>query len=223
MLIAGFPAGSFQANCYVLAPQAGGQCVVVDPGQDAAAPLAEVLEQHRLTPAAVLLTHGHLDHIAGAAQLCRSADVPTYIHAADEHLLDDPMAGLSDQLRRHLTGFDLSELRPPQVENFDDELTAAGLRFAVDHAPGHTQGSVVLRIAAASDGDGARSELLFTGDTLFAGSVGRTDLPGGSWEELRQSLRSVLLTRPDGAVILPGHGPSSTIGTERGGNPFLVG
>ncbi|WP_029137279.1 MBL fold metallo-hydrolase [Nakamurella lactea] len=225
MLIAGFPAGSFQANCYVIAAEPGGECAVIDPGENSAEPLAEVLRQHRLTPAAVLLTHGHLDHVAGANELCRSAGVPAYLHAADQHLLDDPLAGLSEPLRRQLAGMDLTGLRPPEVRSFDDSATLelAGLRVAVDPVPGHTPGSVVFRLAAAVDPNGGRPELLFTGDTLFAGSVGRTDLPGGSWDELRHSLRSVLLTRADDAVVLPGHGPSSTIGTERGGNPFLIG
>lgn len=234
MLIAGFPAGSFRANCYVIAPQSGGECVVIDPGQDSAEPLKEVLDQHILTPVAVLLTHGHPDHVAGAAALCREADVPAYLHSADQHLLTDPLSGLTQQLQQQLAALDLTGLRPPEVRSFGSDsatssrtttthLDLAGLSIVVDHAPGHTAGSVVFRLAATQGADGGRPELLFTGDTLFAGSVGRTDLPGGSWENLRNSLRSVLLTRADDAVILPGHGPSSTIGVERGGNPFLVG
>lgn len=224
MLIAGFPAGSFQANCYVIAPEAGGDAVVIDPGEASVGPLDEVLREHRLTPVAALLTHGHLDHVAGAAELCRSAGIPAYLHAADQHLLDDPLSGLSEPLRQQLAGLDLTGLRPPEVRSFQaPSVELAGLSVHVDQTPGHTPGSVVFRLTAGSDADGSRPELLFTGDTLFAGSVGRTDLPGGSWDELRLSLKTALLTRPDTAVVLPGHGQSSTIGTERRGNPFLTG
>lgn len=218
MLIAGFPSGSLRANCYVVAPAAGGECLVVDPGEGAAEPLRELLDTHRLTPTAVLLTHGHLDHVASAAEVCRSVDVPAHLHAADEHLLDDPLSGLSPELVAALAGFPLEDLRPPEVLNLQDGLTLAGLRIAVDHTPGHTPGSVVFRIAA-TDG---HPEVLFTGDTLFAGSVGRTDLPGGSWPQLQHSLTSMLLARPDDAVVLPGHGGASTIGAQRAGNPFLA-
>ncbi len=222
MLIAGFPAGSFQANCYVLAVGRGSECLVVDPGENAADPLREVLRTHDLTPAAVLLTHGHLDHIASAAEICRWARIPAHVHAGDEHLLDDPLSGLNDMFRQMLDGIPLDGLRPPDVRTLGTELDAAGLHLAVDHTPGHTPGSVVFRFQSVGDGDGARPEVLLTGDTLFAGSVGRTDLPAGSWEVLVQSLRSKLLSRPDDAVILPGHGPGSTIGAERIGNPFLA-
>lgn len=219
MLIAGFPAGSFQANCYLLAAEPGGECLVVDPGEDALDRLDALLAEHSLTPSAVLLTHGHLDHIATAAELCRRADIPAYLHPADEHLLTDPLAGLSEEIRQFLTGFDLTGLRPPQVLEVAEQITAGGLSLAVDGTPGHTKGSVVYRIEAAGD----RPEVLLTGDTLFAGSVGRTDLPGGSFAELESSLREKLLTRPDSAVILPGHGRSSTIGDERRTNPYLAG
>ncbi|GAA2013357.1 MBL fold metallo-hydrolase [Nakamurella flavida] len=217
MFIAGFPAGSFQANCYVLAAEPGGDALVVDPGQDALVRLEPLLAEHGLRPVAVLLTHGHLDHIASAAALCRSAGIPAHLHAADEVLLDDPLSGLLPELRAALAGMPLDGLRPEVVHPLGGELVAGGLRIAVHHTPGHTRGSVVFRLAAADD----RPEVLLTGDTLFAGSVGRTDLPGGSTAELTASLHDHLLTRPDDAVVLPGHGPTSTIGAERVGNPYL--
>ncbi len=221
MFIAGFPAGSFQANCYVIGADRGGDAIVVDPGEGAAAQLQSVLDEHDLRAVAVLLTHGHLDHVASAAQVCGRTGIPAYLHGADEHLLDDPLAGLSPELRSVLAGMDLSGLRPDDVGILTgvDELSLAGLTFRVDHTPGHTQGSVVYRFA----GDGDRPEVLLTGDTLFAGSVGRTDLPGGSTDELMTSIASRLLTRSDDAVVLPGHGPTSTIRAERLGNPFLIG
>lgn len=221
MLIAGFPAGSFQANCYVIGARRGSHAIVVDPGEGAVEQLASVLGEHRMRPVAVLLTHGHLDHTASAAQVCTDAGVPAYLHGADDHLLDSPLAGLSPQLRAALAGLDVSGLRPARVVGLTgvEELELAGLHLTVDHTPGHTGGSVVFRFAATDD----RPEVLLTGDTLFAGSVGRTDLPGGSTAQLMASIADKVLTRADDAVILPGHGPSSTVGAERAGNPFLVG
>lgn len=235
MFVHVFPAGALAANCYVLGatgagayPVAGewpGDCVVVDPGQDAAAPLAELLGANGLRPVAVLLTHGHLDHVAGAAQVCRTFGVPAYIHEADAAMLDDPMAGLSPQLRAGIAALlgpddDLTALRPDELRSLGGvtELALAGLTIHVDHVPGHTPGSVVYRV---SGGDEGPAEQLFTGDTLFAGTIGRTDLPGGSTSQILESIATKLLTRPDDAVVRPGHGPESTIGAERRSNPFL--
>ena len=220
MLIAGFPAGSFQANCFVVAPEAGGQCVVIDPGEDAADRLQTLLDEHRLTPVAVLLTHGHLDHMASAAAICRAADIPAYIHPADEYMLDDPMAALSAELRAALAGMPKNGFRPDQVLPLADLLEPglADLPLTVDHLPGHTGGSVVYRFA----GDGERPEILFTGDTLFAGSIGRTDLPGGSMDQELASIADRVLSRADDAVVLAGHGPPTTVGNERTSNPFLT-
>jgi len=220
VLIAGFPAGSFQANCFVVAPDAGGQCVVIDPGEDAADRLQTLLDEHRLTPVAVLLTHGHLDHMASAAAICRAADIPAYIHPADEYMLDDPMAALSAELRAALAGMPKDGFRPDQVLPLADLLEPglADLPLTVDHLPGHTGGSVVYRFA----GDGERPEILFTGDTLFAGSIGRTDLPGGSMDQELASIADRVLSRADDAVVLAGHGPATTVGNERTSNPFLT-
>jgi len=220
VLIAGFPAGSFQANCYVLAAAAGAACVVVDPGQDALIRLEPLLAEHRLSPVAVILTHGHLDHTASAAAFCREVDVPAYIHPADGYMLDDPLAALSPELQSALAGMPMGDLRPGTVIELADMLEPglADLPLTIDHTPGHTGGSVVIRVAA----DGDRPEILLTGDTLFAGSIGRTDLPGGSAARELLSIRDRLLTRGDGAVVLPGHGPASTVGAERTGNPFLT-
>ena len=221
MIITGFPAGSFQANCYVLAAEQGGDAVVVDPGEGAGDRVAAVLTEYRLRPVAVLLTHGHLDHIASAAQICAAAAIPAHLHGADDAMLDDPLAALTPELRSALTGMDLDGLRPARVQTLTGvgTLELAGLRIGVHHTPGHTQGSVVFSLAATAD----RPEVLLTGDTLFAGSVGRTDLPGGSTEQLLESIAAELLCRADDAVILPGHGPTSTIGAERAANPYLTG
>jgi glyoxylase-like metal-dependent hydrolase (beta-lactamase superfamily II) len=219
VLIAGFPAGSFQANCFVLAAEAGGPCVVVDPGQDAMTGLDALLGEHGLHPVGVILTHGHLDHTASAAAVGGKFDVPVLIHPADEYMLDDPLAALSVQLQEALSGMPIPG-RPHTVLGLGDlaELGLADLPLTIDHVPGHTGGSVVLRLA----GDADRPEVLLTGDTLFRGSIGRTDLPGGSLEQELCSIRDRVFSRPDTAVVLPGHGPQSTVGMEKSANPFLT-
>ena len=221
MLVLGFPAGSFQTNCYVLAPEAGGPCVVVDPGQDAVEPLADLLAKNRLSPVAVLLTHGHVDHTWSVYPVCDGHDIPAYIHPADRAMIADPGLGVSPQLVAMLG--DLVFREPADVREIGDGdvLDLGGVLLTVDHTPGHTQGSVVFRTSAETE-QGATGVVL-AGDTLFAGSVGRTDLPGGSQEQMLVSIRDKLLLLEDSTVVLPGHGPGTTIGRERASNPYLVG
>ncbi len=218
MLVAGFPAAAFGTNCYVLAPGRGEECVVVDPGVDVGAALDEVVREHHLRPVAVLLTHGHLDHTFSVAPVCGARGVPAWIHPDDRELLADPAKGLSADMTA-LFGGRLQWSEPDDVRVLGDGMTVelAGLRLSVDHAPGHTPGSVMFRLP----GDG--EQLCLSGDVLFAGSIGRTDLPGGDFEQMRRSLASKVLTLPDDVVVLPGHGPSTTIGRERASNPFLRG
>lgn len=217
MLVAGFPAGSFQTNCYVLAPGPGEACIVVDPGQDAVEPLEALLAEHRLTPVAVLVTHGHFDHTFSVAPVCDGNDVPAWIHPDDRELLADPMKGISAESAAFFGGrIELREPREVRLLADGSDLELAGLTLRVDHTPGHTPGSVVF--ATPSD-DG--TEVILAGDTLFAGSIGRTDLPGASHRTLLESVRDKLLTRDDSAFVLPGHGPATTIGRERATNPFL--
>ncbi|TDC00234.1 MBL fold metallo-hydrolase [Nonomuraea longispora] len=213
MLIAGFPAGAFQTNCYVVAPAAGEECVIVDPGQDATDGVDELLREHRLKPVAVLLTHGHLDHVWSVAPVCGARDVPAWIHPDDRHLLSDPAAGWSDMSAQLFGGLTLSE--PDDVRELSDGavLKLAGLELVVDHTPGHTRGSVSFRLP----GD----EIMFSGDLLFAGSIGRSDLPGGDYATILRSLATKCLPLPDDTVVLPGHGPQTTIGRERAVNPYL--
>ena len=215
MLIAGFPAGSFQTNCYLVAAATGSECVVIDPGQDAVPGIDAVIAEHRLKPVAVLLTHGHIDHIWSVVPVCGARGIPAYIHPADRALLSDPARGLplgaGQQL---LPGLTFTE--PDDVAVLTDGMTLrlAGLDIDVDHAPGHTPGSVTFRTAPG---------VLFAGDLLFAGSIGLTDLPGGDYPTILDSLARVCLTLPDETDVLPGHGPRTTIGAERASNPFLAG
>lgn len=225
MLITGFPAGMFQTNCYILAPAPGGEAVVIDPGQDAAPMAKKVLAEHDLTPVAVLLTHGHLDHTWTAADLCDEYSIPAYIHPEDRPMLADPGIGLGHALSSVIGSLEFRE--PDKVLDFVDGETVeiAGLRLAVDHAPGHTQGSVLLTLDVPVDESGAGDTVpvCFSGDVLFSGSIGRTDLPGGNHQQLLDSIAARLLTRTDDTQVLPGHGPQTSIGAERASNPFLAG
>jgi hydroxyacylglutathione hydrolase len=218
VLVIGFPTGALQANCYVLAVGTGEACVVVDPGQEAAEPIAEALREHRLSPVAVLLTHGHFDHAFSVAPVCDGNDIPAWIHPDDREMLADPLKGISAESRAFFGG-NLEMREPREVRELADgvELDLAGLRLTVDHTPGHTGGSVMFRAGAEEGG-----RLVLSGDTLFAGSIGRTDLPGGNHREMLTSLRTKVLTLADDTVVLPGHGPTTTIGRERVSNPFLL-
>ena len=219
VLIVGFPAGAFQTNCYLVAPGPDQACVIVDPGQEAIEPIEALLAEHRLTPVAVVLTHGHFDHTFSVAPVCDGNDVPAYIHPADREQLADPMKGLTSEMREFFGGrFTLRE--PREVRPLEDGSTVevAQLTLAVDHTPGHTPGSMIFT-TAADDG----TPLVIAGDTLFAGSIGRTDFPGGDHQQMLASIRDKLLTKDDSTVVLPGHGPATTVGRERDANPFLRG
>ena len=214
MLLTGFPAGMLACNCYVLAPRKGSDAIVVDPGQRAMGTLRRILDENRLTPAAVLLTHGHIDHIWSAQKVADTYGCPAFIHPEDRHMLSDPIRGLGPRLGQMALSALFRE--PRQVVELDRDgavLDFGGLAVTVDHTPGHTRGSVVFRV----------DNHVFTGDTLFKQSVGRTDLPGGSGKALLSSIVEKLLVLDDDTLVLPGHGESSTIGLERRTNPFLEG
>ncbi len=218
MLISAFPAGLLQCNCYVLAQRPAADAIIVDPGQRAMGPLRQILDKNRLTPAAVLLTHGHIDHIWSAQKVSDTFGCPTYIHPEDRFMLTDPIKGIGPRLGQLL--FSAVFREPKQVIELDrdgDKIDLADIAVTVDHTPGHTRGSVVFRVA------GDASEVVLTGDTLFERSIGRTDLWGGSGRDLLNSLVEKLLVLSDETVVLPGHGNSTTIGAERRANPFLQG
>lgn len=217
VLIAGFPSQATATNCWVVAPGDGEQCVIVDPGLGVGAQLDEVIAEHRLHPVAVLLTHGHIDHTFSVVPVCQARDVPAYVHPTDRGQLTDPWSGLGLPPGTPLFG-SLTFAEPDDVRELADgeKVSLAGLDFAVRHAPGHSPGSVTFALSGLPD-----EPVMFSGDLLFAGSIGRVDLPGGSMAQIERSLREVVLPLDDATVVHCGHGPSTTVGAERAGNPFL--
>lgn len=243
VLVIGFPAQAFATNCYILATASGQECVIVDPGIGVVDQLDAVLREHRLKPAAVLLTHGHLDHVYSVTPVCGARDVPAYIHRDDRYRLEDPVATLDPTLVAMFEqqfGQAATWAEPDEIAVLADgaSLAIAGLDLRVDHAPGHTEGSVMFRLPGEDgplapgapdviSGDlrraSAGSPLCLSGDVLFAGSIGRTDLPGGDHAAMLRSLATKVLPLADETHVLPGHGPATTIGQERSSNPFLQG
>jgi glyoxylase-like metal-dependent hydrolase (beta-lactamase superfamily II) len=200
-------------NCYVLAPERGGPAVVVDAPPDPEG-IGQLLRAHDLTPVALLLTHAHIDHLGGAGSVARSHGVTAYLHPDDGWLAESP----EDQLRSLFGMVPPGDYEPPEryVDLADgQDLEMAGVDVRVLHTPGHTPGHCCFLLE--SDG------ILLSGDQLFAGSVGRTDLPGGDWDTLLTSMKEQVLSLDDEIEVLPGHGPATTIGRERRTNPFLQG
>lgn len=226
VLLASFPAGPLQANCYFVSRGPGSGCAIVDPGMDSLDGIEKVIEEHNLLPVAVLITHGHFDHMWCATNVAERYDIPVWIHPNDRHLLADPMAAISNEssamLRQQLGITEVPDFaEPADVRDAVDgaKIEVDGLTFTVDHVPGHTPGTVVYRVDY--DGPEDVSQLMFSGDFLFAGSIGRTDLTGGSHPDMCSSLASQVLPLADDIIVLPGHGPQTSIGRERATNPFL--
>lgn len=219
MEIFGFAAGPFQTNCYVAtgAPkmdELATPCVIIDPGMGALDVVRAEVEKRNWKPEAILLTHGHIDHIRDVAEAAAYWDIPVMIHADDNFMLANPRIGAG----QFAAMFDIDSMQPyVDADTFadGDEVKWGGLNFEVIHAPGHSPGCVMLRASDGSD------EVVFSGDVLFQGSIGRTDLPGSSPEQMQQSLIKKVLPLADELMILPGHGSASSIGEERRTNPFL--
>jgi hydroxyacylglutathione hydrolase len=222
MLIEGLPLWLAETNCWLVAPSGpGGECVVIDAPPDPEAILGR-LEHHGLRLVALISTHGHVDHVGGIGSVIHAqpepSSVPVHIHDEDRHMLLDPV-GTSGGFGRMLLETDL-DLRPPELLyglDDGDRVKGAGMTFTAIHTPGHTRGSVCMLLEV--DGE---APILFSGDHLFAGSIGRTDLPGGSYEQLMASMAEKILPMNDDVQVLPGHGPVTTVGRERRTNPFLL-
>jgi len=202
--------GPLQANCYVVWDRAGGSAAIIDPGGDPEE-IISVVDDEKLKPVVLINTHGHIDHIAANRAIKERYDIPLLIHREDSASLTDPGLNLSAM------GFGQLDSPPSDRELQDgDEISVGEIMLKVISTPGHTPGGICLLISRSDQPD-----VIITGDTLFAGGVGRTDFPGGSWNLLMESIRNRLLSFPDETIILPGHGPHSTIGEERKSNPFL--
>jgi hydroxyacylglutathione hydrolase len=204
-----FPVGPLQCNCSMVGDEQTREAMVIDPGDEIEDVLA-VIRQHGLTVKQIVITHAHIDHIGGAAKLRRATGAPVLLNANDQALLK-----MLDVQAKWIG------MRPPEETIIDASLTtgdkvrAGSLVADVLHTPGHTEGSVCLYFATA--------QKLIAGDTLFAGSIGRTDLPGGSYKKIMESLHGPVMSLPDETIVVPGHGPLTTIGDERETNPFLAG
>ncbi len=224
VFITGFPAGPWGTNCFVVASAKGSECLIIDPGMDAMARVDQIVAENRLKVAAVVLTHGHLDHTWSVMPVCESAGAPAYIHTDDRVMLADPAIGFSADMVaavRQMTGGRFEFTEPDEVREFADggTIDVVGVTLGVRHTPGHTPGSAIF----THPGTAEIPPLLFSGDLLFAGSIGRTDLPGGDSAAMMRSLETGLATLTDETVVLPGHGPQTTMGRERSSNPYLTG
>jgi glyoxylase-like metal-dependent hydrolase (beta-lactamase superfamily II) len=198
-------AGPLLANCYILGDEKSGKAIVVDPGGDSADILAVVSGQG-FKVEFIILTHGHIDHIGGVREIKKATGARIVIHEKDSQMLLSSRENLSEYLGRGIT--------QPEADvklKGGEKLMVGSLELEIIHTPGHTPGSICIKTG----------NLVFTGDTLFAGSVGRTDFPGGSYDELLNSIKYKLLTQADDTIIYPGHGIKTTIGQERDTNPFL--
>jgi len=227
--------GEFQTNCYIArsSDEATG-CLVIDTGLDPGArELLAFLDRHKLTPAAVAFTHGHIDHIAGIDALReRFPSLITYIHKLDAELLTDPVGNLSFMMDSTLRQGSVQAGSPQAGGAFSarpadclvdegDIISRAGIKLRVIHTPGHTPGGICLYAEPLDYARGRQDGVLFAGDTLFADGVGRADFPGGNMRQLIEGIKAKLLILPDNTVVYPGHGPTTTIGREKTNNPFL--
>jgi hydroxyacylglutathione hydrolase len=207
MILETLPVGPLQCNCSILGDENSREAIVVDPGDDIPRILA-LLAKHHLTVKQIIITHAHIDHIAGAQRLKQLTDAPVLYNQNDL-----PLVAMMD-VQAGWLGVPTPSVQAPDDTLNDGKLIAIpGIAGSILHTPGHTEGSVCLYLPDQT--------LLLAGDTLFAGSVGRTDLPGGNTRKLLASIHNRLLVLPDETIVIPGHGASTTIGSERLKNPFL--
>lgn len=207
MFIKKLEVGFIQANCFIIADEKTKDCAIIDPGGNAR-DILRVLEKNEFNCKYIINTHGHIDHTFDNKKIKEATKAPLLIHKLDKDMLCSPSKNFSSFI-----GFIFKSPPADKLLEDGDKIKLGKFEITVLHTPGHTPGGICLKV----------ENVVFTGDTLFAGSVGRTDLPGGSWEQLLKSIEDKLLVLPDDTIIHTGHGPSSTIGDERRTNPFLTG
>jgi hydroxyacylglutathione hydrolase len=213
MLVRSHVAPMFATNCWVIAAEKGSECIIVDPGMtDISKEIELIIEEEGLKPVAALLTHGHLDHTFSIKPLADGYGISAFIHPEDRRFIADPAGIHGPQFAEQLAGMNFAE--PAKVELLKDggELNFVGLSIRAIHAPGHTRGSLMFLI---------NNDTLLSGDVLFAGSIGRTDLPTGSASDMKETLQKKVITLDDEIRVLPGHGDETTIKYERKTNPYL--
>ena len=205
MKVVTIPAGIYAANCYLVYSENTKKAIVIDPGGDVDDIMAKI-EELNLDIEYIILTHGHGDHIGGVLELKSFIDVPIAIHKEDEYMLKNGNQNLSSQMVMGTI-----ELNADILLEDGDEISFGDLTAKVIHTPGHTPGGISIKIGNS----------IFTGDTLFAGSIGRTDFPGGSYKEIISSIKNRIIIYPDETIIYPGHGPATNVKIEKANNPFL--
>ncbi len=214
MFVASFAAQMYATNCWIIAPSLNSECVVIDPGMpDVSEQLSEILDQYKLKPVAVIATHGHLDHTFSIQPIASGYGIPAYIHSEDRNLLLHPERAVSPEFAATLAEMHFTEPEDVRELRNGEVIDLVGMQFRAIHAPGHTRGSLMFDVD---------DELLISGDVLFAGSIGRTDLPSGSALDMEMTLRKKVLPLPDYLRVLPGHGEETTMAHERKTNPYLV-
>jgi len=213
MLVTGFAAPMFATNTWIIASAQGSESLIFDCGMpDVSGQVHEEIERFNLKPVAIIATHGHLDHTFSIAPIADGYSIPTYVHSEDRILLTQPQRALSAEFGATLGDKKFIEARDVRELRNGDEVEIVGMKVRAFHAPGHTRGSMIFTID---------DEVLISGDVLFAGSIGRTDLPTGSTKDMEDSLRKKILPLDDSLRVLPGHGAETTIGHERRTNPYL--
>ena len=205
----------FATNCWIIADKPGGECVIVDPVMpDVSDTVEMILSEHKLKPVAAIITHGHLDHTFSIVPIANGYEIPTYIHSEDRGLLLHPERAHGIEFLATLSAMDFSEPSDVRELRHGAEIEMLGMNFQAIHAPGHTRGSLMFNVD---------QEVLISGDVLFAGAIGRTDLPSGSAVAMQETLMNKVLTLSDHLRVLPGHGPDTNMGHERKTNPYLIG